>query len=222
MDRTRVKLMIEALLLASPEPVDERQMVQMLEAEMEEPSLAKKIIREILHEMRDECAHHAYELQRVASGYRYQILPEYGQWVNKVFARQPPRYSRALLETLALIAYRQPVTRGDIESVRGVTVRYSIIRTLLDREWIREVGRREVPGRPILYGTTPSFLDYFNISSLEELPQLEEIENVIDPLLTKELKISDEGGRFCDNDKLIDTVMHEDDRGINRSKPSYS
>jgi segregation and condensation protein B len=114
----------------------------------------------------------------VASGYRFQVKQDLSRWVSRLFEEKPPKYSRALLETLAIIAYRQPVTRGDIEDIRGVSVSSSIIQTLVEREWVRVVAHKEVPGRPGLYGTTKQFLDYFNISSLNELPALQEIQHL--------------------------------------------
>jgi segregation and condensation protein B len=114
----------------------------------------------------------------VASGFRFQIKQDLSQWVSRLFEEKPPKYSRALLETLAIIAYRQPVTRADIEDIRGVSVSSSIIQTLLEREWVRVVAHKEVPGRPGLYGTTKQFLDYFNITSLNELPALQEIQHL--------------------------------------------
>jgi segregation and condensation protein B len=117
-------------------------------------------------------------LKQVASGYRFQVRQELSRWVSRLFEEKPPKYSRALLETLAIIAYRQPATRGDIEDIRGVSVSSNIIHTLLEREWIRVVAHKEVPGRPALYGTTKQFLDYFNISSLNELPTLQEIKEL--------------------------------------------
>ena len=118
------------------------------------------------------------ELKEVASGFRIQARDQIGAWVSRLWEERPRRYSRALLETLALIAYRQPITRGDIEEVRGVSVRSNIIRTLQEREWIRVVGHRDVPGKPALFGTTKAFLDYFNLSSLDDLPSLAEIKDM--------------------------------------------
>ena len=114
----------------------------------------------------------------MASGYRFQVKQDLSRWVSRLFEEKPPKYSRALLETLAIIAYRQPVTRGDIEDIRGVSVSSSIIQILLEREWIKVVAHKEAPGRPGLYGTTKQFLDYFNITSLNELPTLQEIQHL--------------------------------------------
>ena len=118
----------------------------------------------------------------MASGFRFQVRSELSAWIGRLWEEKPPRYSRALLETLALIAYKQPVTRGDIEQVRGVAVSQNIVRTLLERGWVRVIGQRETPGRPNLYGTTRAFLDYFNLNKLDELPPLAEIRSMIEPL----------------------------------------
>jgi len=120
----------------------------------------------------------ASELQEVAGGWRLQVRAEYGEWIGRLWQEKPPKYSRALLETLALIVYRQPITRGEIEDVRGVAVSSNIVRTLLERGWVREVGYQEVPGLPALYGTTPQFLDDFNLKSLDQLPALPEIKDL--------------------------------------------
>jgi len=121
------------------------------------------------------CAGRAFELKEVATGYRLQIREDYAPWVGRLWEERPQRYSRALLETMALIAYRQPITRGEIEDVRGVAVNSNIIKTLMEREWIRIVGYREVPGRPAMFATTKAFLDHFNLKSLDELPALAEL-----------------------------------------------
>jgi segregation and condensation protein B len=118
------------------------------------------------------------ELKQVASGFRLQVKPAYETWVSRLWDQRPPRYSRALLETLALIAYRQPITRGEIEDIRGVSVSTNIIRTLQEREWVRPLGHKDVPGKPALYGTTRAFLDYFNLKTLNQLPTLAEIRDL--------------------------------------------
>ena len=140
-------------------------------------------MRDALQRLESEYRERGIELKRVASGYRLQIRPEMSHWVGLLWEEKPPRYSRALMETLALVAYKQPVTRGDIEQVRGVSVSQNIIRTLLEREWVRIVGHREVPGRPAMYGTTRAFLDYFNLRSLDELPPLSEVKSMGEPLV---------------------------------------
>jgi len=135
-------------------------------------------IGKALEELAGDYTERGLELKEVASGFRLQIRQEVHHWVSRLWEDRPRRYSRALLETMALIAYRQPITRGDIEEVRGVSVRSNIIRTLQEREWIRVVGHRDVPGKPALFGTTKVFLDYFNIKSLDDLPSLAEIRDM--------------------------------------------
>lgn len=179
------KRIVEAALLAAGEALDVDRLVRLFEQE-ELPDNPRQAIRDALAALEDEAQHRAYEVVRVASGFRLQVRREYSAWMNRLFEERPPRYSRALLETLALIVYRQPVTRGDIEDVRGVTIGPSIMRTLLERGWIRAVGQRETPGRPTMYGTTPAFLDYFNLKSLDELPPLAEIKALIEPALVDE------------------------------------
>ena len=151
----------------------------------------RELVKRLLEELTERYEGRGIELKRVASGYRLQVRQEYSRWVSRLWEEKPPRYSRALLETMALIAYRQPVTRGDIEQVRGVAVSQNIMRTLSERGWIREVGHREVPGRPALYGTTKAFLDYFNLKSLAQLPPLEEIRELIEPVIVEELAGAD-------------------------------
>ena len=151
---------------------------------------ARAEIREVLKEIETDCGGRGFELKKVASGYRFQVRQEYGEWVGRLWDERPPRYSRALLETLALIAYKQPITRGDIEEIRGVAVSTNIMRSLLEREWVRVVGHRDVPGRPAIYATTKSFLDYFDLNSLEELPTLSDIKDLVEA--NEELDLEDE------------------------------
>ena len=131
-------------------------------------------IEQALHNLAEEYSDSALELVKLAGGYRFQTRSNYAQWINKLFETRPPRLSRALLETLSIIAYQQPVTRGDIQDVRGVAVSSDIIQRLLEREWIKKIGEKDVPGRPSLFGTTPEFLAYFNLGSLTDLPALQE------------------------------------------------
>jgi len=170
-----IKRIVEALLFAANRPMTCKQ-IQQIFPELEQPALAE--IEAALDQIAEEYRQRPIELKQVASGYRFQVRPELSRWVGRLFEEKPPRYSRALLETLAIIAYRQPVTRGDIEDIRGVSVSSSIIQTLLERDWVRVVGHKEVPGRPGLYGTTKQFLDYFNISALNQLPTLQEIKEL--------------------------------------------
>ncbi|WP_341326143.1 SMC-Scp complex subunit ScpB [Methylotuvimicrobium sp. KM2] len=170
-----IKRIVEALLFASDKPMTVKQLQQTF-PELEQPEI--ETLQKAVDEIVEDYASRPVALKKVASGYRFQVKPELSFWVGRLFEEKPPRYSRALLETLAIIAYRQPVTRGDIEDIRGVAVSSNIIRTLLEREWIRIIAHKEVPGRPALYGTTKQFLDYFDLSSLHELPTLQEIKEL--------------------------------------------
>lgn len=170
-----IKRVVEAILFAANRPMTSKQ-VQQVFPEIEQPNLQD--IEDAIESIKEDYRFRPVELKRVASGYRFQVRRELSRWVSRLFEEKPPRYSRALLETLAIIAYRQPATRGEIEDIRGVGVSSSIIHTLLEREWIRVVAHKEVPGRPALYGTTKQFLDYFNITSLSELPTLQEIQEL--------------------------------------------
>ncbi len=170
--RTSLKNILEALLLASGEPLSLATIASVFTDE-ERPGNSE--IGKALQELAAEYEERGLELKEVANGYRLQVRQEVNPWVSRLWEERPQRYSRALLETLALIAYRQPITRGDIEEVRGVSVRSNIIRTLQEREWIRVIGHRDVPGKPALFGTTKVFLDYFNLMSLDDLPSLAEI-----------------------------------------------
>ena len=181
-----LKQIIEGAILAADQPLSIDLMIHLFEHEP--PTRAE--VREALATITEECDGKGFELKEVASGYRFQVKTEYGQWVSRLWDERPPRYTRALLETLALIAYKQPITRGDIEEIRGVTVSTNIMRTLLEREWIRVVGHRDVPGKPAIYATTKSFLDYFNLSSLDELPTLSEIKDL--DTVNEELDLDDE------------------------------
>ncbi len=170
-----IKRVVEAILFAANRPMTCKQ-VQQIFPEIERPEIQE--IQAAIDAIKEDYRFRPVELKQVASGYRFQVKQELSRWVSRLFEEKPPKYSRALLETLAIIAYRQPATRGDIEDIRGVSVSSSIIHTLLEREWIRVVAHKEVPGRPALYGTTKQFLDYFNIASLNELPTLQEIQEL--------------------------------------------
>ena len=165
-----MKRILEAALLSSPEPLNLQQLKRLFAGEVGVDTL-----RKVLDELRAEWEGRSIELTSVASGWRFRVRPEYQKFLDRISNERPPRYSRAVLETLAIIAYRQPVTRGDIEDVRGVGVSTQIIQALETRGWIDVVGHRETPGRPALYATTSKFLDDLGLRSLEELPPLEEI-----------------------------------------------
>ena len=179
----KLKAIIDAALLAAGEPLSVNQLAKLFRLGELHPQEGRDQIREALKELEAAAQGRGYRLRRVASGYRYQVCQELSLWVSRLWDEKPPRYSRALLETLALIAYKQPVTRGDIEQIRGVSVSPNIMRTLLERGWVKVVGQREVPGRPSLYGTTRAFLDYFDLKNLSELPPLNEIRELIEPLV---------------------------------------
>ncbi len=185
--RTSLKNILEAVLLASDEPLNMNMLASVF-TDDERPSSAE--IGTALSELSEDYAERGMELKEVASGWRIQVREDVNPWVARLWEDRPQRYSRALLETLALIAYRQPITRGDIEEVRGVSVRTNIIRTLQEREWIRVVGHRDVPGKPALFGTTKLFLDYFNLGSLDDLPSLAEIKDMdnLEPELDLEVR----------------------------------
>ncbi|MGX5219821.1 SMC-Scp complex subunit ScpB [Pseudomonas segetis] len=164
--------LLEAFLLASGKPQTLERLYELFEeGERPEPAVFKKAI-EVL---RKACDGRAVELVEVASGYRLQVREKYAPWVGRLWEERPQRYSRAMLETLALVAYRQPITRGEIEDIRGVAVNSNIVKTLLEREWIRVVGYREVPGKPAMLATTKQFLDHFNLKSLDQLPPLADL-----------------------------------------------
>jgi segregation and condensation protein B len=167
---TEVKRVIEAALLASQEPLSLADLKRLFDEE-----IGADTLRRLLGELREEWGARAVELVNLASGWRFQTRPEFQPYIERLNPERLPRYSRAVMETLAIIAYRQPVTRGDIEDIRGVTVSAQIIQTLENRGWIDAVGHRETPGRPALYATTKRFLDDLGLLTLEELPPLEEI-----------------------------------------------
>lgn len=207
----KVRNIVEAALLASPKPLDVDRLCDLFD-EHERPT--RQAVEHVLSLIDRDCEGRGYTLKRVASGYRFQVREEYATWVGRLWEEKPQRYSRALLETLALIAYRQPITRGDIEDIRGVAVSSNIIRTLQEREWIRVVGHRDVPGRPAMYATTRQFLDYFNLNSLDQLPplsevrDLEEISREVEERLQAEIPFEDT--ESSNEDVVIDDESPED------------
>ncbi len=191
----RVRNVLEAALFAADEALTVDRLFKLFMPEELAEENGRGQIRDALAELEAACEGRGFELKQVASGYRMQVRQNLSPWVSRLWEEKPPRYTRALLETMALIAYKQPATRGDIEEVRGVAVSSNIMRTLLERGWIREVGQRDVPGRPSMYGTTKEFLDYFNLSSLDQLPSLPEIRELVEPVQTPDepvAKIIDE------------------------------
>ena len=166
---------IEGALLAAGEPLSKKQLAQLFD-ELDRPLTPD--ITAALAEVAERCDGRGFELAEVASGFRFQVRQNLSPWVSKLWVERPVRYSRALLETLSLIAYRQPITRGEIEDIRGVAVSSNIIKSLLEREWVKVVGHRDVPGKPAMYATTREFLDYFNLKSLDQLPPLADVKDL--------------------------------------------
>jgi segregation and condensation protein B len=187
-----VKRILEAVLLASQEPLGVAELKRLFDDEV-----SAEALRRLLAELREEWNGRGVELVSLASGWRFQTRAEFRPYVERLFPEKPPRYSRAVMETLAIIAYRQPVTRGDIEDIRGVTVSGQIIQTLENRGWIDAVGQRETPGRPALYATTRRFLDDLGLRTLEELPPLEEIAKT---LQLERPAVTDAGQRAADSE----------------------
>ena len=175
MNHAELKNIVEAALMAVNSPLSVGNLLSMFEDDLEKPD--RNDIRKALNELQEEYAERGVELNEVASGFRFQVRASVAVWVNRLFDERPQRYSHALLETLAIVAYRQPVSRGEIEEIRGVSVSSGTIRTLFEREWIKVVGHRDVPGRPELLATTKQFLDYFNLRKLSELPSLAAIKD---------------------------------------------
>jgi segregation and condensation protein B len=176
MEQQKLKNIIEAILLSAEKPLKVNQIEILFAGDNDAPT--RDEIRKVLAELQEDYKTRGFDLIQVASGYRIQVKQDYSQWVGRLWEEKPARYSRALLETIALIAYRQPITRGEIEEVRGVSVSSNIIKTLMEREWIKVLGHKDVPGKPALYGTSKEFLDYFNLKSLDELPTLAEIKDL--------------------------------------------
>ena len=170
-----LRRIVEGALLAAAQPLSEDKLLSLID-EGERPEKAD--LKQVLEEIAESCTDRGFELRQVASGWRFQVPEDLAPWINKMWEEKPQKYSRATLETLAIIAYRQPITRGDIEEIRGVAVSSHIVKSLSERGWIKVVGQRDVPGKPSLYATTREFLDYFNLKSLEDLPTLAEIRDI--------------------------------------------
>ncbi len=178
MDTQQLQCIVEAALMASESPLNLDRLAALFVADDQQGVASKDEIRTALERLRDAYTARGVELVETGSGFRFQTRTEFAPWVNRLWEARRPRYSRALLETLAIIAYKQPITRGEIEDIRGVAVSTNIIRTLLDREWIKEAGHRDVPGRPALLTTTREFLDYFGLKRLGDLPTLTELRDL--------------------------------------------
>jgi segregation and condensation protein B len=186
-DLEKIRQIVEGLLLTAGKPLTLDKIAEIFTKE-ELPE--REVLKTALEEIEKSCEGRGFELKKVASGYRLQVRQELSDWIGRLWEEKPQRYSRALLETLAIIAYRQPITRGDIEKIRGVAVSSSIVRTLLERDWVRVVGHRDVPGRPAMYASTREFLDYFNLQNLDELPALTDIRDMEG--LNQELTLEEE------------------------------
>lgn len=186
MEPERIKQIVEAAIFAADGPLDRDALLTLFD---EQDCPSKADLSRLLEEIAESYAGRGIELREVASGFRFQVRKDLGPWVSRLWQEKPPRYSRAILETLALVAYRQPITRGEIEEIRGVSVSSHIVKSLLERGWVRVVGHRDVPGRPAMFATTRQFLDYFDLKSLEDLPPLSEIKDL--DKLNEELELSD-------------------------------
>lgn len=197
-DKAMLRKIVEGAILAAAQPMT---IARILELFDEEVAPAKDEVLAALQDIQADNAERGFELKEVASGWRFQVREETAPWVNRLWDEKPQKYSRALLETLALIAYRQPITRGDIEEIRGVAVSSHIMKTLMERDWVKVVGHRDVPGRPSLYATTRQFLDYFNLKNLEDLPSLSEIRDLDE--LNNVLNLGDEEGLGEKDDEVI-------------------
>lgn len=209
----KMQAIIEAALMVAGKPLTTTA-IQNLFAEDERPSSSD--IKAIISAIKDRHSDGGIELHEVASGYRFQARAEYSEWLAKLWEERAARYSRAFMETLAIIAYKQPVTRAEIEEIRGVTVSTNIMKTLLEREWVRVVGHRDIPGKPAIYGTTKLFLDYFNLKSLSDLPSLAEFKTL--EAQEDELQVQlaiENSGIGPDNSEVIpeerDAIMAEED-----------
>ncbi|HSX84438.1 MAG TPA: SMC-Scp complex subunit ScpB [Cellvibrio sp.] len=210
-DQEQLRKIIEGALLAAGQPLTVARLLELFD---EKVAPTKEDVLAALQAIEIACEERGFELKEVASGWRFQVREGLAPWVNRMWEEKPQKYSRALLETLSLIAYRQPITRGDIEEIRGVAVSSHIMKTLMEREWVKVVGHRDVPGRPSLYATTRQFLDYFNLKSLEDLPSLSEIRDLdeMNPVLN--LGGDEEGLGEPDTDAPIpdnpDTAIEDD------------
>jgi segregation and condensation protein B len=223
-DKTMLRKIVEGAILAAAQPMTVARILELFD---EDVAPAKDEVLAVLHDIQADNAERGFELKEVASGWRFQVREETAPWVNRLWDEKPQKYSRALLETLALIAYRQPITRGDIEEIRGVAVSSHIMKTLMERDWVKVVGHRDVPGRPSLYATTRQFLDYFNLKNLEDLPSLSEIRDLDE--LNNVLNLGDEEGLGEKDDEVIPDVPAETiadlsvitDEGINTEPEEF-
>jgi len=215
MEQQQLKNIIEAVLMSAEKPLKVNDIETLFSGDNDVPT--RDEIRKTLKLLVEDYENRGFELKEVASGFRLQVRQDYSQWIGRLWEEKPARYTRALLETIALIAYRQPITRGEIEEVRGVSVSSNIIKTLMERDWIKVLGHKDVPGKPALYGTTKEFLDYFNLKSLEDLPSLAEIKDLDQIHQELDLDIDntesvDEQGEAGSNDDEPGSVQADDDQ----------
>ncbi|MFQ5661555.1 MAG: SMC-Scp complex subunit ScpB [Gammaproteobacteria bacterium] len=222
MSPDQIKNILEAALMVADSPLSVNRLLLLFEKDNEPPQ--REQIRTSLEQLRQDYEGRGLELVEVASGFRFQARREYAEWVNHLFDDRPQRYSRALLETLAIIAYRQPVTRGEIENIRGVSVSSNIVKTLQEREWVRVVGHRDVPGRPELLATTRQFLDYFNLKKLSDLPTLAEIKDFehINPDLFDSLNSTQIGEPAIDDNSAEEAATEPVDTGTDDNVVPFS
>jgi len=194
----KLKQIIEGALLAAGRPLSVDSILSLF---LDEDQPSRDEIREAIKILQDDCVNRGVELKEVSTGFRYQVKADLAEWVARLWEEKASKYSRASLETLALIAYRQPITRSEIEDVRGVSVSSHIVKSMLEREWVRVIGHRDVPGRPALYGTTKTFLDYFGLKSLSELPPLAELRNI--ESIERELDFGDKPAETQNEDQQV-------------------
>ena len=203
-NESMLRKIVEGAILAAAQPMTVARILELFD---EDVAPAKEEILAALQDIQADNVERGFELKEVASGWRFQVREELAPWVNRMWDEKPQKYSRALLETLSLIAYRQPITRGDIEEIRGVAVSSHIMKTLMERDWVKVVGHRDVPGRPSLYATTRHFLDYFNLKNLEDLPLLSEIRDLDE--MNNLLNLGDEEGIGEKDDDVISNAPAE-------------
>ena len=204
LDAAQIKHIVEAALMAAGQPCSLDRLLSLF-LDAHQPS--REELRAALAELAEDCASRGVELVEVGSGFRFQAKQDYAQWVARLWEEKPARYSRALLETLALIAYRQPITRGEIEDIRGVSVSSNIMKTLIERDWVKVVGHRDVPGKPAMYASTKQFLDYFSLKSLSDLPSLAEIRDI--DSINAELDLTEPGSEHAEGGARTDTDMSD-------------
>jgi len=209
MEQQQLKNIIEAVLMSAEKPLKVNDIENLFAGDNDMP--ARDDIRKTLKLLIEDYDNRGFELKEVASGFRLQVRQDYSQWIGRLWEEKPARYTRALLETIALIAYRQPITRGEIEEVRGVSVSSNIIKTLIEREWIKVLGHKDVPGKPALYGTTKEFLDYFNLKSLEDLPSLAEIKDL--DQIHQELDLDIDNTDAADDSSDVESTDTDSDAG---------